>query len=326
MMKKARLKFFIILIIILLYFNPILVEAEKIPDIEVEEVVIKVQNVFKLVSEANEAGGDVENIVMDLNVALDLLYQVKVRDVSQARSFIAQAMEILERVESLAPMVRDEGIKLRQSERVMWILLLLGLVIGGAASYFYGPRLFWSLWLKMKKDYIVRIVEDEEPMENGSLLVSGEVWAVIISVILLVTVFSASEIYYSTKVIEPFSELGILGPNMMIEDYPTNVTVGERIDLNIYVANNLGKLTYYVVMVKQRDGDSSLDPAPGSADATYDLILLHKDERIFAFNMTIEKPGLNQRLIFELWTYDIENDQLKYHDRFGWIWINVNSA
>jgi len=326
MMKKAKLKLLLIFIIILLNFFPIIVEAENIPDIEVEKASEKVQNVFILVFEANEAGGDVEDLVMDLNVALDLLNQAKVSDVSQARSFIAQAMEILERVEGLAPIVRDEGIKLRQSERVMWILLLLVLVIGGVVSYFYGPRLFWSLWLKMRKDYIVRIVEEEEPVENGSLLVSGEVWAVIISVILLVTVFSASEIYYSTKVIEPFSELGILGPNMMIDDYPTNVTIGERIDLNIYVANNLGRLTYYVVMVKQRDGDSSLDPAPGSADATFDLILLHKDEKIFAFNMTIEKPGLNQRLIFELWTYDAESDQLKYHDRFGWIWINVKSA
>lgn len=323
-MNNDRVKFVLLLFIIFFSFIPDSVEASK--KTEIEDARNKVQNSFRLVLEAYEAGGDVVDLVYKLNEALNLILKAEDADPSQVILMLGQADEITEDVEILAPSVRDDGIGHRQFERTTLILTIIGIAVGLSLSYVYGPKLFLTLWFRMRRDYVVKVAEDRKPVEDGSLFASGEVWAVVIAVVLLVTVFSISEAYYSTKVIEPFSELGILGPNMMIDNYPNNVTVGETIRLNVYVSNHLGEPTYYVVMVKLRDNETVLDPASGNADVALDLVLMHDEERITPFNMTIDKSGLNQRLIFELWVFNASNGQIEYHDRYGWLWLNVRET
>lgn len=325
-MIEVRLKISLALFIIFVSVLPLIVANSDANQVGVEDASRKVDDAFKVVIDAYDAGGDVKDLVSKLNQALDLISKARAADSEQARILAGQAYDIAAQVEGLAPGVKEEGIILRQAERNTWIMAAMGLAVGGLLTYFYGPRVYWSLWLRMRKNHIVRVNEGKRQIESQSMITSGEVWAVIIAVIVLVSVFAYTEFYYSRIVIEPFSELGILGPTMVIGDYPGNVTVGETIDLNIYVANHLGKPTYYEVMVKLREKDVALDPAPGGADRTFDCILLHEEERIIPFNMTIEKPGLNQRLIFELWTYNVTSSQIEYHDRWGWIWLNVTGT
>ena len=322
-MINNRLKFSIIFFVILISIFPISVKASDIEEIELDKAIKKVHEAFELVVEASESGGDVENLLTKLNESLSFITKGKKAELSQFKKLLNMAYELAEWVEDEALKVKEEGLRQRQSERNIWILSISGVVLGGLLVYFLGPKIYWSFWLRMRRNYFVRLNQEEKPVEDGSLITSGEVWSVIFALIVLVSIFAYSEFYFSRNVVEPFSEFGILGPNLKIGDYPRNVTVGENVNLNIFISNNMGKPTYYVVMAKLRDKESSLDPAPGSPDVIIDLILSHEDERIIPFNFTIINPGLNQRLVFELWTYNVTSKSVEYHDRWGWIWINA---
>jgi len=298
-----------------------------------EDAERKVYDAFKAVVAAYQDGGSVGELVEELNEALVLLSEAGRADSEQAGIIADQAYEIAEGVESEAPRAREEGMRLRQNERIGWAIAIGGVILGVLLIYFVGPRLYWSLWLRIRRDFIVKASPNKRQkgqidrsigqVEGASSIISGEVWSVVIAVVVLVTIFGYTEFYFSRNVVEPFSEFGILGPNMTIANYPRNVTVGDSIHLNVYVANHLGRPTYYVIMVKLREKNASLNPASGSPDLAFNCILLHGEERVIPVNVTIESPGLNQRLVFELWLYDESNSRVEYHDRSLWIWISA---
>ena len=53
------------------------------------------------------------------------------------------------------------------------------------------------------------------------------------------------------RVVEPFSELGVLGPEMKLGDYPHDVQIGENIDLFVYIGNHEGSVSYYKLLFKE---------------------------------------------------------------------------
>jgi len=152
------------------------------------------------------------------------------------------------------------------------------------------------------------------------------VTAVALAVIVVVGVFSASQFLVADRVVEPFSELAVLGPNQKIGDYPKNLQVGETFTLYIYVGNHEGKATHYRVYAKLGDRSSiinenaSLDTAP---IAHYDVILLNNQTWLNPVTLQIDKPGTNLRLVFELWTYTPAQGAFTYYNRWTQLWLNV---
>jgi len=65
-----------------------------------------------------------------------------------------------------------------------------------------------------------------------SWILDEEVLAVIAALVLVSSVFA---------LVEPFSELGLLGPDGKIGDYPREVEAGAPFSLNVYVGNHEGK-------------------------------------------------------------------------------------
>ena len=49
---------------------------------------------------------------------------------------------------------------------------------------------------------------------------------------------------------EQFSELYLLGPNQMAQNYPFNIAVGENYSIYVNVGNHLGSSAYYAIYVK----------------------------------------------------------------------------
>ena len=45
----------------------------------------------------------------------------------------------------------------------------------------------------------------------------------------------------------------------------------------------------------------------------------------YPVEVTMNEPGVNQRLIFELWIYNQTTSQFQYHERWGQIWLNVTA-
>jgi len=165
-------------------------------------------------------------------------------------------------------------------------------------------------------------------MEGREALIDDEVKIVAIILIGVMASITIYPILAENKVVEPFSELGILGPKMKLGDYPTNIFVGEDIHLYLYVGNHEGRAKYYEVQVKLGDKDMNVsDTTPLNAPklATYDFVLPTESNQTFPITLSISKAGLNQRLVFEMWTLSSETGEFVYHQRWNQLWLNVTS-
>jgi len=164
---------------------------------------------------------------------------------------------------------------------------------------------------------------------------------------------------------ERFSELWLLGPGHMAEGYPFNVRTGElQGPVYVGVANHLGASQYYVVYVKFRNwtqplpnvtisrasplpmlyefgfflADGESWEAPVSfviADAAFEgnisaVAALLINNRHFPVDLSsrwnVEREGFYYQLFFELWRYDVEAQEFRFHDRFVSLWLNMTAV
>jgi len=158
---------------------------------------------------------------------------------------------------------------------------------------------------------------------------------------------------------ECFSELWILGPNHMAEDYPFNVVNDTVYNVFLGIGNHMGSSAYYMVYVKFRNQSEPLPNAtagthsPLNATAEYRIFLqggesweapltfsflgnqsliqsLIVNNVEFAVNKTAlwdgENNGYYYQLFLELWIYDAESDAFQYHNRFVGIWLNMTGV
>jgi hypothetical protein len=163
---------------------------------------------------------------------------------------------------------------------------------------------------------------------------------------------------------EKFSELWVLGPGHMAEDYPFNVRAGENYLVYVGVGNHMGSSTYYVVYVKFRNETEPLPNATTGAPSVlaplYEYRMFLKDggnsdvPLNFSFSnvsfsgnqsavgsLTINgvpfivdksvswdvvNSGYYYQLFIELWIYSAESDDFQYHNRFVSRWLNVTGV
>ena len=128
---------------------------------------------------------------------------------------------------------------------------------------------------------------------------------------------------------ELYSELGILGPSQIIGGYPTNVTMGQQISLYGYVGNHEGVVTYYEMLVKFGNNSTQISNST-SADApilaSYFHVLGNNQSWTFPVDFSVNQSGTNQRLIFELWSYNKTTSAFSYMGLWNQLWINVTST
>ena len=130
----------------------------------------------------------------------------------------------------------------------------------------------------------------------------------------------------SRRIVEPFSELGVLGPLGKLGDYPSQVAVGERFNLFLFVSNYEGKAEYYRVEAKLGDKSSvvnettrlSVDPF-----AAWDFVLMNGENSTLPITLSLGEQGLDRRLVFELHRFDTDTEAFVYHQRWVQLWMNV---
>lgn len=160
---------------------------------------------------------------------------------------------------------------------------------------------------------------------------------------------------------ENFSELWILGPNHMAENYPSDVRGGKEYGVFVGVGNQMGNPEYYRVYVKFSNGTEFLPDIDGGVASSlsplyefrfvvdvgevwesavsfwFEDVLLEGDTLVVG-DLTIngktfsvdastvwdpEKEGYFFELFFELWRYDIEYEQFRFDDRFVGLGLNM---
>lgn len=163
---------------------------------------------------------------------------------------------------------------------------------------------------------------------------------------------------------EKFSELWILGPEHMAENYPFNVTAGHSYTVYVGVGNQMGSSTYYVVYVKFGNQTEPLPNAtagiPSPLPPLYEYRFFLQNARTweapltFSFlevlfsngqslvkSLTIndvvfnvdkltswdtEKNGDYYQLLMELWIYNVESNATIFYNRYVSLWLNMTET
>jgi uncharacterized membrane protein len=124
---------------------------------------------------------------------------------------------------------------------------------------------------------------------------------------------------------EPFSELGVLGPNQKIGGYPTNVTVGQQFTLYGYIGNHEGRPSYYQFVVKVGNQSTAVSNSTTARAPTIFVryqLLNDNSSVTFPLTLSLQSPGINQRIIFELWSFNSTTSQFVYTGLWDQIWVN----
>jgi len=186
------------------------------------------------------------------------------------------------------------------------------------------------------------------------------VFAVAFLGLILVAAFPTISLYLPSGG-EQFSELWVLGPDHMAEDYPFNVVVGEEYRVFVGVGCHMGEPAYYVVYVKFRNQSQPLpnasvsSPSPlaplyefqafveddGSWEEQVNFTLLDfsvGSNCTFVGHLSVNDvvfegnrkatwdsgyKGFFYQFFFELWKYDDAVSRFQYHNRFVGIWLNM---
>ena len=160
------------------------------------------------------------------------------------------------------------------------------------------------------------------------MIIDDEVKAIFLVVILVVGVFTVSQALAGGRIVDPFSELAVLGPNQKITDYPRTVVTGQFFHLYLYVGNQEGHVMFYRIMVKldlggQTGNVSDTQPLETTPLAFYEQVIQHGGNYTTPITLSLTEAGLNQRLVFELWAYNEDTNQFHYHSRYCQLWLNV---
>ena len=308
---------FILFLILVIATTPVRASQE---DAEVYEA-------YEAILDAYKAGGNVKDLVEKLNKALELLSmadQIEDENPREAERLRAEARQLLKSIIEEAPRVAEEGRYRTLIHNIILGSSIAGFVFACIITYKAGPKIFWRLWIKLRRNY--RIKPRVVIKKSQSMLLSEEVWAVIAAIIIVASVFAVSQIIWSSRVVEPFSAIGVLGPHKKIGDYPREVFVGEPFTLYVYVHNYMGKPMLYEVMIKlvnQSVQITQTNPAPVEPMMTFRHALLHNETWIFPVNITLTEPGTKWRLVFELWAYNPDTDKVEYLGLWCHLWLNV---
>ena len=160
-------------------------------------------------------------------------------------------------------------------------------------------------------------------------MIDEEVKIVALALIAVMAGIAVYPVLSANRIVEPFSELGVLGPNGKLGDYPRLVEVGEPISLFLYVGNEEGRAEYYQVQVKlgsQAQNVSDATPLDAPILAKYDIVLMSGQNVTRPVTLSLPQPGINLRLVFEMHIYDGDSGGLVYNYRWVQLWMNATKT
>ena len=160
---------------------------------------------------------------------------------------------------------------------------------------------------------------------------------------------------------EQFSELYLLGPEHMAQNYPSNIAIGENYSVYVNVGNHLGSSAYYVLYVKLANATDQLPNAtlgtPSSLPPLYEYRFSIPDntnwQSLLQFSATkatiqgnnsqintltindvtfnVEKSAtwnsnstkFTYQLFFELWIYNEQTGTVEFNNRYVSLQLNL---
>lgn len=193
----------------------------------------------------------------------------------------------------------------------------------------------------------------------------NEYRAIFLLVTLALTLVASSPLFSSVISLQndpdSFSEIWLLGPDHVAENFPFNVTSNEMYSIFLDVANHMGHSDFYLVKAKFRNITQSVselsNSEPSSLPSIYDFRISVADETLwespvnFEFcDISIDAGVLNVgsivfnnfvlpldasttlnaedncfyfQLFFELWRYNVNSQSFIFDNKYVGIWLNM---
>ena len=319
MRTSARLTIaFLITLIALSTLTAVQSQTTQITDAQTVE-----DTAYIAIENAYNSGAETNQLINQLNQALNLTtqaQQLQQTNPQEAITLAEQAKTIAENVTKQANTAAETA---ANTIPIIPIAIAAASIAAGIAVYLLLPKALWKTWLKIRKNYKVKISPQKK--KEAIFLTAEQLCAAILAIAVLVAFISVSGYLLPTNTGEQFSELGILGPNMKLGDYPSEVVASDTISLYGYVGNQMGTPTYYTVMVKLGNNQTQTNPANIPAMQEFRQVLPNNGTWTFPVDITLTQVGTNQRIIFELWAYNQTTNLNQYQERWGQIWVNVTA-
>jgi len=157
-------------------------------------------------------------------------------------------------------------------------------------------------------------------------LIDDEISVVVATILVVTVAFASFQLFFSGRVVEPFSEMAVLGPEMKVEGYPKTLDVNESFRLHLYIGNHEGRVVYYKVCVKVGSNSTFINgivPADVPVATFYEVILASGTNKTLQMELSLQKPMVNGRLIFEMWVLNPKSLEFNYHGNWCQLWLNV---
>lgn len=278
---------------------------------------------YKAILDASTAGANTSQLVSQLNHALNLTAQAQIikNDPQTTQSLTNQAQALIQNVTQQAKTAQQSSQGITPVIPIAAAALALS---GGVCAYFFGPTALWKAWFKLRRNHRIKL-GSLKGNSTGMVITAQQVCAVVLVVMVVVAFVSVSGLFLPRSQGETFSELGILGPNLKLGDYPAEVVASETVHLYVYVGNHMDKPMFYTVMVKLGNNQTIADPANTPTVSQFMQVVSSNQTWIFPASLTLTQTGMNQRLIFELWVYNETANQVQYGEQWGQIWLNVTA-
>ena len=113
---------------------------------------VLLEEAFQATVRAETAGGDVSRLVEDINKAINLLSSENVDAHNQAKA-------LLESVLSNAPIVEGAGSSAQKLQLLTAGVIVSALLALTLLAWRFGSRLFWDLWLRFKRGWVLEKVD-----------------------------------------------------------------------------------------------------------------------------------------------------------------------
>ncbi len=118
-----------------------------------------IDNAFRNLSMAEQQGGNVTGLVSQLNNAIALMEQgeaIQAVNPSRASILYQQAINLTEQINAQIPQSIASGRAASNAQLESLIAYLTVLGVAGLLVYFYADRIFWELWIRSHKSWIVK--------------------------------------------------------------------------------------------------------------------------------------------------------------------------
>ncbi len=311
--------------IVNLFPLPTLVKCSVAPTSSLSGFYNDFKKVFVDAYYENVHGVDVRNVADTLDKALKLVRKYRLTKDSK---YLDEAVNLLQ---YSCKLLNHDVMKFRNVQNTLNIVTAAAIAVVPPIVYVLLTIIIPVLYVKFKLWYlsIFEIVPSEGTGErkevSKSVLMDEEVFGVVAAICIVVTVFVIGYVVTHSKVTEPFSAIGLLGPTKKIGGYPRVVMVGQKFLLWVYLFDYEGKIMWYRVLIKLGNRTTFINstiPAHAPVIDYVEACLYHNESTLIPVWLSINRSG-SYKLIFEVWYYNVKLRKFVYKGIWTHIYINV---